>query len=197
MKGVLMMKKIFLALLFMSCFAAFTAGAFALEPITIRDGNTGNTEDLYPIPDEEELLFYGNERFGYSVNIPHKVLTEVVLLPDSGDGMILESKDGKAAFRVSGGFLTRKAGDTLFESYAETLRRVGGVENTIHHDAGDDYWEISWRNGNTLHMRRFLLNGEEAWSDLEMHYEWDEGAGDDSLHSIMWRSFISLTFGAG
>jgi hypothetical protein len=165
--------------------------------ITLRDSETGNTVDLYPIPDEENLRFYGNDRFGYSLSIPHKIFTKVVVLPDNGDGMILESKDGKARFRVSGGFLIGEAGETLYESYAEVLRNIGGVENAFHHDVGDDYWELFWRKGDIVYKRKFLVNGEEAWSDCEIYFEWEEGVVDDTLPDLTQRAIESLAFPKG
>jgi hypothetical protein len=167
-----------------------------LEPIILRDESTGNTEDLYPIPDEEELLFYGNEHIGYNVSIPFKIFTEVVLLPDNGDGMILASKDEKARFRVSGGFLIGEAGEALFDSYSETLGTIGGVENASFHDAGEDYWEIHWRQEETIHKRKFLT-GDGAWADCEIYYEWEEGVVNDPLPDVTDRAMRSLGFAEG
>ena len=79
----------------------FEVGAFAFEPVTLKDDKTGMTVDLYPIPDEEELLFYGNMRFGYNVSVPYKFFTQVVLLPENEDGMILGSKDWTARLPLS------------------------------------------------------------------------------------------------
>ena len=69
-----------------ACVCLSATVAFAFEPVTLKDDSTGNTAELYPIPDEEELLLYHNPRFGYSVSVPHKFFTQVVLLPDNGDG---------------------------------------------------------------------------------------------------------------
>jgi len=96
-------------------------GAFAAgQDVTIKDGETGMTVELYAIPNEEELFFYGNQRFGYNVSVPYKYFTEVVLLPENEDGMILESKDGTGRFRVTGGYLLDEG--ELVESYAGRTR---------------------------------------------------------------------------
>ncbi len=182
---------VFMALILSAFFADC---AFALEPVTLRDGERGTTEDLYPIPDENDLLFYGNERFGYNVNVP-KIFTKVVMLPENGDGMILESEDGTAGFRVSGGFLMVEGGEALYERYAETLQDIGGLENASFHDAGDDYWEICWWEGNLFLKRKFVIS-DEAWCECDIFYR-SEREGDDPLDAITDRALESLAFAVG
>ena len=184
-----------LGLLVLSILAASCSLAF--DSVTLKDNNNGNTVDLYPTVDEEDqsLLFYGNNRFGYSVKVP-EVFTKVILLPDNEDGMILETGDGKAAFRVSGGLVM----DTgmLKESYDSALESIGGEDNATYFDIGKDSWELYWWKGETFYSRRFLMKGEEAWCDCEISYQSSPnegmyGPGDEIVH----RAIQSLVFGEG
>ena len=190
------MKKIsILGLLVLSILAA--SCAFAFDPITLRDGNTGNTVDLYPTWDEEDegLLFYGNNRFGYNVKVP-EVFTKVILLPDNEDGMILESQDGKAVFRVSGGFVMDEG--MLRNTYDSALESIGGEDNATYFDIGEDSWELFWWKGDTFHSRRFLMKGEEAWSDCSISYETSRNEETyDPFDEIVHRAIQSLVFGEG
>ena len=163
------MKKISIfVLLVVSMLAA--SCSFAFDPITLKDGKTGNTAILYPTVKEEDkgLLFYSNPTFGYCVNIPD-VFTKVVLIPDNGDGIALTTKDGKAAFRVSGGHVIDD--DMLKESYDSALQSIGGKDEAVFFDIGNDSWELTWWKGDTFHSRKFLMRGEEAWCDCEISYK--------------------------
>ncbi|MCL1875565.1 MAG: ankyrin repeat domain-containing protein [Synergistaceae bacterium] len=101
--------------------------------IRLKDNNTGKTNTLYPPFSEEDkgLLFYNNDRFGYSVMIPD-IFTVAVLLPEDGDGIILGSADGKATFRVSGGFVMDK--DQL-QTSMEAAKKYA-EENTVYANHG-------------------------------------------------------------
>jgi hypothetical protein len=187
-------KNLLAKILLVSLMLAFAAIALALESITLKDSETGNTIVLYPIPDEAELLFYSNERFEYSVSVPHKVFTKVVVLPDNGDGMILESKDGKARFRVSGGYVM--VDRFLKESYDSARESITG-DWIIEDEIGEDYWKLAWREEDVVHYRKFRIKGEEAWADCEIYYEWEEGVVDDPLPDLTDRAVDSLAFGEG
>ena len=190
MKKISILGLLVLFILVASCSLAFGS-------VTLKDKNTGNTVDLYPTVDEKDkgLLFYGNNRFGYSVKVP-EAFTKVILLPDNEDGMVLETEDGKAAFRVSGGFVMNEG--MLKESFDSALESIGGKDNATYFDVGEDSWELYWWKGETFHSRKFVINGEETWSDCEISYQSspDEGMygpGDEIVHL----SIQSLVFGKG
>jgi len=162
-----MKKNSITGLLVLSILAA--SCAFASDPVTLRDSNTGNTVTLVPSYKEEseDLLFYSNERFGYGVMIPIKIFTEVVLLPDNEDGVILASKNGEYRFRASGGLVVFE--DTLQTSMEAAKKYV--EENVdgamIFEKTGDDWWELSWWNGPEEGRRKFVTNGE-TWCECEI-----------------------------
>ena len=190
------MKKFWvLGLLVLSILAASCSLAF--EAVTLKDRKTGNTVNLYPTVDEEDkgLLFYGNNRIGYSVKVP-EICTKVVLLPDNEDGMILESKDGKVRFRVSGGFVMDEG--MLKESYDSALKSIGGENKATYFDIGENSWELTWWEGETFHSRKFLMKDEEAWSDCEISYKSVQNEEVyDPFDEIAFRAIKSLVFGEG
>ena len=142
--------------------------------LTLRDRERGTSVELmYPdgIAGDTDFLTYYNERYGYFINIPHKVFTKVVVLPENGDGLILESKDGKARFRASGGLAEFVDGD-LGDSYNQAIEALGGTNTFTYIDINRDEgsWELTWWEGNVFHHRRFIMN-EEIWCDCEISYE--------------------------
>jgi|GEM_PF-1908618 len=171
--------------------------AFAIEPVTLKDNKTGMTVNLYPIPDESELLFYGNMAIGYNVNVPYKVFTKVINLPKSGEGMTLESKDGKARFSVTGGRKISK--NMVKESYNKACKAIGGEQKASYSDIGDVYWQLCWWKGKTFHQRRFLINEDMGvWADCEIYYVTSNDEGTyDPLDDIMHNAVGSLVFGEG
>ena len=181
-------------LVFMGSIFALTA--FALEPVTLKDNHTGMTVDLYPT-DSANFLFYGNMKIGYSVIVPSMVFTEVVLLPENEDGMILESKDGTARFRVTGGYVMDDEGK-LRDSFNRALSAIYEKDEHPYFDTGDDFWQITWRESDeTLHIRKFLLKkGAGVWSEFEIHYETSEGEVHPFAR-IIDDAIESLVFGEG
>ena len=193
------MKKIsILILLVLSILAAPKTGSTS-QPgeVTLRDDNTGNTETLFPTFSEEDkgLLFYGNNRIGYNVKVP-EIFTKVILLPDNGDGMKLQSEDGKADFRVSGGWVMDEG--MLEESYESALKSIGGENKAAYFDidiVGNSWW-VTWWKGDTYHTRRFLMNGEEAWADCEISYQSVNGEYNP-FDEIAYRALQGLVFAEG
>jgi len=173
------------------------AVAIAFEPVTLKDSKTGMTVTLYPIPDEENLLFYGNNRIGYNVNIPHKIFTKVVLLPQNEDGMTLESKDGKARFRVTGGRIMNEG--ILKESYDKACKAIGGEQKASYFDFGNDYWKLCWWKGKTFYSRKFVIDTEKnAWGECEIYYVTSNGEGTyDPRSEIINNAIESLVFAKG
>ena len=190
------MKKISISsLLVLSILAA--SCSFAFNTVTLEDSNTGMTVTLYP-PSERDpgMLFYGNDRFGYSMYFPD-FFTEVVLIPENGDGLILEAMNGYYRFRVSGGFMMFE--DQLQTSMEAAKRYIeeNADEATIFEKTGDDWWELSWWNGPERGIRKFITNGE-IWSECEfinqpgrVRYE------PDDYFELFERSLRTLSFPVG
>ena len=173
------------------------AAVFAFEPVILKDSKTGMTVNLYSIPDESNLLFYGNNRVGYNVSVPHKIFTKVVLLPQNEDGMILESKDGKARFRVTGGRMVNEG--ILKESYDKACKDIGGEQKASYFDLGNDYWQLCWWKGKTFHIRKFVIDTEKnAWGDCEIYYITPKGEGTyDPRAEIIYNAIESFMFAKG
>jgi hypothetical protein len=125
--------------------------------VTLRDDNTGMTVELYP-GDGDNYLFYGNYSVGYSAQIPYNYFTEVVLLPENEDGMVLGTKDGTGQFRVTGGFVLDDEEVTLRDSFNSAVKAVEEKGEYPSSDVGEDSWRIVWREkGERLHIRRFVI----------------------------------------
>ena len=175
------------------------AGAAAFEQVTLKDNFTGMAVILYPT-DSDNFLFYGNMPIGYNVLVPSMIFTEVVLLPENEYGMILESKDGKARFHVTGGYVMDDNDDegTLRESFDRACETIGGEEEATSFEVGDDYWELIWReDDDTLHRRKFLIKkGAGVWSDIEIYNVSPEG-DVNPLDKVIDYVIDSLVFASG
>jgi len=162
--------------------------------ITLKDDNSGNTVELYSAGDKEddELLLYVNERFGYSVKVPYKVFTSVVVIPDNEDGIILSSADGQYRFRVSGGFVMFD--DNLQTSLENAKKYV--EENVdgamVYEKSGDNWWTLSWWNGQDAGSRKFLTNGE-VWCEIEITEPGQAQNAPGEYDELMERAQKSLT----
>jgi len=137
--------------------------------LTLKDSTHGTTVSLYQTGNKQDkgLLVYINERFDYSAKVPYEVFTEVVILPDNGDGITLQSNDGQYRFRASGGFAM--SDDTLEISLKSAKQYVeenvdGGM---VFEKKGDGWWELSWWNGPDKGGRRYMTNGE-LWCECEI-----------------------------
>jgi hypothetical protein len=175
-----------------------TPSAWADKPAkTLKDLDTGMEEHLYPSPDksEKDLLLYVNDRFGYSVKVPHEIFTEVVLIPDNGDGIILESKDGKSRFRASGGYVMDE--DMLKASFEDARAAAGGDKKISYENIGNDFWELCWWDGDIFHQHKFVMD-REVWADCEIYYQasMDEGT-EHPLDELSLRSLQSLELAKG
>ena len=165
------------------------------EFVALKDNFTGKTVELYPT-DSDNYLFYGNMKIGYSIYVPCLVFTEVVLLPDNEDGMILGSKDGKARFRVTGGFYMD---DSMFrESFNSAVKAIEEKSGHPDFEIGDESWEIIWREGDDmLHRRKQVMDREiGAWAEVEIYYYSPEG-DVNPLARIFDEAIDSLVFAKG
>ncbi|MCL1985545.1 MAG: hypothetical protein FWG59_03775, partial [Betaproteobacteria bacterium] len=177
-------------------FAASHAHAAAVGPVlTLKDSERGTTAGLYPVGDKKDkgLLLYINERFNYSVKVPHEVLTQVVVLPDNADGIILQSKDGQYRFRASGGFVMS---DDMFETSLKNAKEY--VEKNaegarVFEKKGDGWWALSWWNGPDKGGRRFMTNGE-MWCDIEITWPGRPHNAPGAYDDLLERALESLAF---
>ena len=196
-----MKKNSILGLLVLSIFAA--SCAFAYHPTVLTDSSTGMTVTLYPSGDHYDGagFFYQNDRFEYGVDIPD-FFFEVVLLPENEDGLILTTRCENARFRASGGFV-------MFEDELRTSLEAAKkhLENDLggtvtSEKTGDDWWELSWRNGSENGIRRYITNGilwsdcEFTWSDqLNLGFQYD--GLPDAAYKLFERSLQTLNLGVG
>jgi len=170
------------------------SGALAFEPaLTLKDKERGTEVNLYPIPGKEGegLLFYGNDRFGYSVEVPYELFSEVVTLPDNADGIILASKDGKARFRVSGGNVMDE--DTLRSAFEDAKQSVG--KDFVFENLTEDSWRLCWWDGDRFFQRKFVVN-EEVWAECEVSYPSSRDEGSRSpWDDLAFQAVESLALG--
>ena len=172
--------------------------ALAQSPaLTLRDSARGTIAGLYPSQDQADrgLLLYINERFEYSVKIPYEVFTEVVVIPDNGDGIILESKDRQRRFRVSGGFaiLDDTFATSLKNAKEYVEKNVDGAQ--VFEKTGDGWWQLSWWNGTEKGIRKFLTNGK-MWCDIEIRGPGQPRNAPGAYDDLLERSLTSLALSA-
>ena len=184
--------------------AAAASHALAIDQaLTLKDSERGTTVGLYPTGEKEdlELLLYVNERFGYSVKVPYELFTEVVVLPDNGDGIILESKEGLYPldplyrFRTSGGLAM--SADMLETSLKDAKKQVEeNVEGAIAYEKrGDDWWQLWWWNGSEKGSRKFMTNGE-VWGECEITGPGLPRNAPGEYDDLLDRALESLTLAA-
>ena len=192
------MKKFIAAIILVFMASIPARGAFASDTVTLKDSETGMTENLYAIQGEEDLLLYNNPRFGYNVSVPYKFFTEVVLLPENGDGIILEAiptpryENIIFRFRVSGGFVMG------FETEMEEAKKSveeNVVDALVFEKNGDDWWELSWWNGPEEGRRRFITDGE-TWAECEINWPGLPYRAPGEYDDLMERAVQSLVFAA-
>ena len=168
------------------------SAALASDPVALMDSENGKTVELYPDEEHKGFLYYYNDLYNYSVMVPDIFTVAVNLLNDEDKTIILESNDGKARFRVSGGYSNGKK--LMAESYIGVLQSIGGVDKTSYHDVGDDYWEMNWRDGETYHKRKFLTRND-YWCDCEISYVTSKNKeAEDPFDDIADSAIKSLCF---
>ena len=77
---------------------------------------------------------YVNERYGYSIDYPSNIFVKC-RKSDSGDGVWLESKDGKLKLTLSGGY-------NVLEQDGHDMLEWAASEDIIKTDAKHDYYRI-------------------------------------------------------
>ncbi|MCL1941832.1 MAG: hypothetical protein FWG09_07800 [Synergistaceae bacterium] len=165
---------------------------------TVKDGVTGLPVTLYPpfLEEDKGLLFYHNDRFGYSMRIP-EMFKKVVLLSENEDGIILESVDGKATFRVSGGFaMDENQLQTSMEAAKKHVEENVGEAVFFHEITGDDWWELTWVNGLEEGRRKFVTNGE-VWCECEITWSREPDRAPGEYDELFDRSLSTMSFPVG
>jgi hypothetical protein len=158
--------------------------------VTLKDASTGMTVTLHQSESEGLLYFESNGR--YSVKVPH-IFTEVVLLPDNGDGIILASKDGQYRFRVTGGFVMGFE-TTLEDAKKHVKENVDGA--MVFEETGEGWWELSWWNGPGKGTRRFITNGE-SWAECEITGPGEARNAPGEYDELFEQAVESLEFSVG
>lgn len=175
---------------------ALSSPALADDPVlTLRDGESGEEMALWPSSPEDgpEWLRYYNDRFGFTLLVPHEIFTSVVTIPANGDGFILGNRAEKSRFRASGGWAEFVDGG-LRGSFERAKKEVGeeniSYEEFSADDIGDDYWELYWWKHEWFNIRRFVMN-EEVWAECEISYPTIPNT-DDPMNTVAYTAVQSL-----
>ena len=58
-----------------------------------------------------------------------------------------------------------------------------------------DSWWVTWWDGDTFHTRRFLIKGEEAWTECEISYRSVQSEeAYDPFDDIAYRAMTGIVF---
>ncbi|MBR9921230.1 MAG: hypothetical protein GYB31_10360 [Bacteroidetes bacterium] len=78
----------------------------------------------------EEARSYCNDRFGFCVEYPENLFTQV-FIPDNGDGVLLQSEDGKYKVQASGSYnlMDWEIEDIYYFTFEDFSRESSGVKN--------------------------------------------------------------------
>jgi hypothetical protein len=156
-------------ILFMILLLSAQVQAAEVDSVKLTDSERGNVVVLTSAK-TSGFLHYVNQRFGYVVDIPD-TFTNVILLPDNGDGLILATQDGQAQFRASGGEYIEGTERTLRQSFdeAQGYLPVKAAFTLLE----KDFWVLSWRESDVIHYRKFMLRNN-VWCDFEMTYPFEQ-----------------------
>lgn len=162
--------------------------ARAEAPVRVlKDVERETSADLYSTG-LDGFYLYVNERFAYAAWIPEGI-SEVVTIPDNADGLILESKDGQARLRVSGGHADFIEGG-LQGAFDQALKSAGrGLINAVFiNESFNAYWTLSWQKADQLFYRKFAIR-DEFWFDCEIYFPVSEKAEyDEPANTVIVQS---------
>ncbi|GAB1409554.1 hypothetical protein MASR1M90_07080 [Desulfovibrionales bacterium] len=149
------------------------SGQCSIPEVVLIDPNTQNTVRLHPTggdPGGESFLLYANEKFGYTCWIPTE-FTQVVLVPDNQDGLILASPDGQSQLRTTGGYVDFLEGGFKgsFEKVKNTLTKKQLKYADFVQDEWKTFWELQWEDRGKFFWRKMVLN-KETYCDLEISF---------------------------
>lgn len=162
-----------------------------LSQLTLSDEVRGTSIILEQLPVghpwRAAVYVYHNEKYTYSALVPADV-TKIVLLPDNGDGFILENDDSSRSLRASAGFAEFMEDDML-SFYIKTIKKHPSLTSArlVQERAGtsdvlESHFILSWEESDTIHYRKFEVK-EGFWFDYE--YSEQKSNNYDALKDLM------------
>ena len=108
-----------------------------------------------------------------------------MLIADNDDGIIMESSDGLARFRASGGLAEFVEGG-LKGSFDRAVKDAGpGLIDKAFASGPNGHWVVNWRDGDVIHHRKFVIKGDN-WFDCELSYPASQAARyERSVEGVM------------
>ncbi|MDY0275366.1 MAG: hypothetical protein RBR42_08005 [Desulfomicrobium sp.] len=172
----------------------FLPGAnISLSPVlTLTDPQTSNSVPLYNTggdPSGKNFLLYYNEKFDYTCWIP-TAFTQVVLLPDNEDGLIVAAVDAQAQLRATGGYVDFLDGGLKgdFERTKNSITKNNLIYEDYTQDEWKTYWELRWQDSDKIVLRKMILNGD-YYCDLEISYPAAQQEKYSSVADIIAHNF--------
>ncbi len=161
-----------------SCWAQ-PSGEGGLSNLTLHDEVRGTSIVLEPLPEghpwRDMVYIYYNEKYTYSALVPVDA-AKVLLLPDNGDGFILENDETSKRLRVSAGFAEFLAGD-MTSIFSEAIKKYPSLtsaqlvqDRADTSDVLESYFILSWEEADTIHYRKFEIK-EGYWFDYEYSHK--------------------------
>jgi hypothetical protein len=124
---------------------------------------------------------YTNRRFGFKIDFPSSFTVKEV--PDNGDGVNLDSSDGKAHLMVAGG---NNNGATLEEYFEGAIKRIKG---TIVYKTMKDNWAvISWKEGGDIYYSK-IFSGSRSNNSFIFYYPENQKEIYDQVLMNILKSF--------
>ena len=124
-----------------------------IDPDAQSSGIENSTESIQennnnkglPLSQNQQVLYeeYTNDRFGFAIQYPSTFMTK--LLPDNGDGIILESPDKSAELTVSG--INNVLNETPESTYNDLLKEHSNASYKMQED---DWMVVSWIEGDNI-----------------------------------------------
>jgi hypothetical protein len=124
---------------------------------------------------------YANSRYGFQVDYPDSFVSRPS--PENGDGLVLQSADGKGELIAAGG---NSAGLTLKEAFEQTIKDVGGEPGYSKH--GASWFVVTWTKGETLgYTKEFVGTGSQ--NSITITYPVEQKTQYDSIITQIEMSF--------
>ena len=169
---------ILLLLSSVSCWAQ-SSDEERLSNIILDDKARGTSIVLEPLPEghpwRDSVYRYYNEKYTYTALVSIDV-AKVLLLPDNGDGFILENDDSSKRLRASAGF-AEFLGSDMTSIFCEAIKKYPSLTSAqlVQERAGtgdvlESYFILSWEEADTMHYRKFEVK-EEYWFDYEYSHK--------------------------
>lgn len=121
-----------------------------LDELKNLQGNTVNTN-------KQDISYkkYANERYGFSIEYPDNFKVKVI--PNNGDGIILQSQDEKAELTISG--INNVLGNTAVSEYNELLSQHNAASYKIQKN---NWFILSWiEDDKIVYQKTVVGSGSE------------------------------------